>query len=269
MRALRWESFHSGAEARQAPLELRAGHRALAQYLPAAFGIESGEVDDRRRLAAELPPVDRQVGPGEDRRGDVIEAMRRRLAARVGTRLEDGAPRAGEGALDEADAQALRILPTGEGVAPPGVVDHGRHGAGQQRPEGIARARAERREKLAHRERRKEHHRRGLALVAALEGVDAVDGGAVERVAREPVQGVGGEHGDAAGADAALELGPRPLRAGGGDADRTDHLHPTTTRSFPARSRRVSGRSNPAPRISETTSRARPAPPSSASTPAS
>ena len=135
----------------------------------------------------QLPAVDRQVGAGQDLRIDVLEAARRRLAAAVGAGLEDRATGAGERAVDQAEPEPLGVIAAGEPVAALGIVDHQGHGAGEQRPERVARARPQRGQQLAHGQRREEHHRRGLALVAALQRVDPLDRGRA-RTGRSPAR---------------------------------------------------------------------------------
>ena len=128
------------------------------------------------------------------------------------------------------------------------VRDDERHRPRQQRGERVARARPELSDQLAHRQRGEEHHRRRLAGRAPLELVDAARRGGVERVAGEPVDGVGGKDRDAARRDAALERRARRVGAVALDRDRLAHRAPTTTRSIPARSRRASTRPKPGAR---------------------
>ena len=97
----------------------------------------------------------------------------------------------------------------------------------------------------------------GLSGAAALERVQALDRLAGVRLARQPVDGVGGEHGDAADPDAAGE------RLGVGGLQR--HRRPTTTRSIPARSATASVSPKPAARTISATAPAWPEPTSSAS----
>ena len=100
-------------------------------------------------------------------------------------------------------------------------------------------------DQLAHRQRREVHDRRGLAVVAALDPVDALDRRRVERVAGEPVEAVGGKDRDAAAGDAALERGARRGRPVA--LDRDDLGSPARPRR-PARSR--PGRGGPRSRRS-------------------
>ena len=83
----------------------------------------------------------------------------------------------GERAVDQPDAQSLEVLAAGERVEAGGVGDHQRHRARQRRRDRLAGARPHGRDQLAHRQRREEHHRRGLAVVAALDRVDPLDRG--------------------------------------------------------------------------------------------
>ena len=80
------------------------------------------------------------------------EAGRRRLTADVGAGLEDRAHRPSERALDQADAEPLRVLATGERVAALGVGDDERHRPRQQRADGVAGGGPERADQIAHRE---------------------------------------------------------------------------------------------------------------------
>ena len=191
------------------------------------------------------PPSIARSAPATIDVRNVVEAGRRRLAAEVGRGLEDRAHRPRQGPGEQADAEPLGVLAAGERVAVPRVGDDQRHRARQQGADRGGGARAEPGDQLPHRQRREVHDRRGLALVATLEAVDPRDRAGVERVAGEAVEAVGGEDGDAAGGDAALQ--GRAGDVGGAGLDRDDlggsaraHRSPSTTRSIPARSRRVS-----------------------------
>ena len=96
--------------------------------------------------------------------------------------------------------------------------------------------------------------------------MDPLDRGLVERVAGEPVEPVGGKDRDAAGGDAVLERRAR----GGAPSIRIETISliaaPTTTRSIPARSRRVSISPKPASRSISPTAPAWPSPTSSPTT---
>ena len=162
----------------------------------------SGRPPSRARRRAR-----RRRSRGRRRRGSrgstSLEARRRRLAAAVGAGLEDRAPSprpAGPRSAGPRGAPGPRGRRAGSGAR------------GWRRPVSPAPAAARRapsrvrgaeaRDQLAHRQRREVHDRRGLALVAALELVDALDRLRVERIAGEPVEGVGGEDRDPAAGDA-------------------------------------------------------------------
>ncbi len=130
--------------------------------------------------------------------------------------------------------------PRRAGTRRPSVCGSGPHASGKRRsglgssavtPPGSSRSSSDARARLELRERGErqlgveEHDRGGLVGAAALERVEARDGLARVRLARQAVDGVGGEHGDAADADAAGE------RLGVGRAQH--QRRPTTTRSMP------------------------------------
>ena len=157
-------------------------------------------------------------------------------------------------------------------------------GPGSRAPTARGAARAEPLDQLAHRQRREVHDRGGLAVVAALDPVDALDRRRVERIAGEPVEAVGGEDGDPAGGDAALQR--RSRRIGAARLTETTSVmarcsplpSDSPLRSLlpspdhaPARSRRGRGgcgsSAKPAPRSSSATAPACPSPTSRASVP--
>ena len=116
------------------------------------------------------------------------------LAGAVGAGLEDRGHRPGEWALDQPNAEPLRVLAAGERVAALGVGDHQGHRPGQQgaRPRrASATPRPETSSRIASGE--KYMTAEGLPLVAALDPVDALDRLGVERVAGESVERVGGK----------------------------------------------------------------------------
>ena len=108
-----------------------------------AVDVDRGDVDDGRGQAGQRAAVDREVGAGDDRLRHVLEARRRRLAAEVGRGLEHRAHGARQRAVDQADAEARRVLAAGERVAVLGVGDDQGHRARQQGADRVAGARAE------------------------------------------------------------------------------------------------------------------------------
>ena len=158
----------------------------------------------------------------------------------VRARLEHRAARAGQRPAYQPQPERPGALPAGErvarcGLATTSVTGPGRSAASAWRVRGPSSAISSR---IA--SGREEHHRRGLAVRPPLELVDAARRRGVERVAREPVDGVGGEERDAPARDAALERRPRLVGAVALDRDGLAHRVAATTRSMPARSRRVS-----------------------------
>ena len=195
---------------------------------------------------------------------------RRRLARAVGAGLEDRAHRARQRPARSGAARARsRLRAAGERIATLGVGDDGRHGPRQQQADRVPRARAERAEQLAQRERAEVEDGRGLAVVAALDLVDALDRGRVERIAGEPVEAVGRKQGDAAGGDRALERAPAPAPPRRSRRRSSPSLEPAPRRrrsaagrrgrrgSRPGRSRRARAARRP-PRPGRGRSRARP-----------
>ena len=145
-------------------------------------------------------------------------------------------------------------------VAALGVVDHQRHRAGKQCADSLQRPRAEPADHLAHHQRREVHDRGRLAVVAALDRVDALDRRRVERIAAQPVEPIGGEQNDPAPADASLERPSAPAPRHRAQSRRSRSPRPTTTRSIPARSRLRSALQKPAALTRASTCRGLPLP---------
>ena len=192
--------------------------RRIDQRPVASRAVRSTTVDGSPRS---WPPSMARSTPALMAGVDVGEPTRRGPATEIGARLEDRAPGAGEWALDQAQPEPIGILAAGERVAVFGVVHHQGHRARKQGADRLPGSRPEGREQLAHRERREEHHRRRLAVLAPLEGVDAIDGGAVGGIAGQPVERVGGKQRDPPFRDAPLQRLAGSRRAV--PLDRDDH----------------------------------------------
>src|SRR5215210_8325082 len=227
------------------PVDLLSRHRSLPQDLPAPVLVDSRDVDDRRRSTDQLAGVDGQVRFGEDRGIDPLKASRRPSPAAVGAGLEDRGHGSGERSLDQADTEPLGIFAAGERIAVLRVRDNQGHRAGKQGADSGSRPGPEAADELPHSHRREVHDGRGLALVASLDPVYAIDRRAVERVAGEAVERVRRKDRDAPLSNTALEGAPRGV--GPVALDRDDLAHSitrtaATIRSMPARSLFTTGR---------------------------
>ena len=225
----------------------------LAQDPPAAAVLDRGQVDDRRRLPGQLAAVDREVDTrrgSPDRRRRSGRGPARRCGWRSSGRSRRRRRRAGRRAGGRRAGRA--VVAAGERVAVLGVREDEGERAREQRRDRLAAALAEAGEELAHRQRREVHDRRGLAVVAALDRVDALDRVGAERVAGEPVEAVGREQGDAAGEDAAVERrrGPRRRRRARSRRPRSALI---AARPRPARSRRGPARVSTSPKPASAT----------------
>ena len=171
--------------------------------LPGATIRHSGDadVDHRRRHAGQLATVEHEVGARADGRRHLVEA------ARVGA--------AGAGSR----WTAAPARPTGarNGTRRPSVSGSVVQASGKRRsglgsssvtPPGSSAA------EVAPLAEVEEHHRRGLLRRAPLERVEPGDGVRVLRVARQPVDRVGGEDGHAA-ARRCTRRAPAPARRRG------------------------------------------------------
>ena len=94
-------------------------------------------------IPVSAPPSIARSAPATISSGTSSKPRRRRLAAEVGRGLEHRAHDAGERAVEQADAEAGRVLAAGERIAVLGVVEDQGDGPRQQRADGVAGAGAE------------------------------------------------------------------------------------------------------------------------------
>ena len=173
----------------------RAPSRRIVQLPSSSIAATSTTVEGR---PVSSPPSIARSAPATIESGTSSKRAGAGSPLTVGRGLEDRAHRPGERAVEQADAEPLAVLAAGERVAVVRVGDHQRDRPRQQGADRGGGARAEAGDQLPHRQRREVHDRRGLAVVAALEPVDALDRPRVERIAGEAVEAVGREDGDAA-----------------------------------------------------------------------
>src|SRR4051794_2154128 len=236
------------------------GQCALADDGPRARALEAPQVDDRRRRSRELTRVEHQVGAAADGLGDVPEAARVGAPGQVRRALEDGPGDAGEGRerlveRGDAEAERARVRSAGEPEAVGGVRQQHGDGAREEPLEAAEGAGTLLAQDLEREVEGEEHDRGGLVGAAALERVEPAHRLLRLGVAGEAVDRVGGEHGHAADAHAALEeLAVR----------RVHGRRATTTRPIPARSGTTAASLQPASRQRAAVSASWPCPISSA-----
>ena len=211
------------------PLRRRSSRarRPARSDRPLAGLLEPAQVDHRRRRPRQLARVQDKVRPRPDRRGHLLDAPcvgRRRSTLADDCRTTHRAPRQQR---HGGHAQARAPSPPASGNRPRGFGSSSVTPAGQQPRHQRPGTRAELRQRGDREPGVEEHHRARLVRRPPLERVHPLDRRGALGVAREPVDGVRGEHRHAARGDAGLELSGAQRRPSRGRRSRARPRRPT------------------------------------------